>query len=180
MTARLDLLIEAAPRLLTPFDPSLSQAALKSLKQLGVARELGHAVYRLLYGRRQCFGGDFARIGLARLETEDAKSRIGNRRCQQPRTLGADERLDQAAEQVGYETDDFRPPDNRNGRLRGYYGGRKELFEGRLCAFAGLQARELPDQLRAGIIELRQWGRCCRLPFTVAGDEVVDLGLVRR
>jgi NADH:ubiquinone reductase (H+-translocating) len=38
------ILIEAAPRLLTPFDPSLSQAALKSLQQLGVEVRLNAAV----------------------------------------------------------------------------------------------------------------------------------------
>ena len=38
------ILVEAAPRLLTPFDPSLSQAAKRSLEQLGVAVRLGAAV----------------------------------------------------------------------------------------------------------------------------------------
>jgi NADH:ubiquinone reductase (H+-translocating) len=38
------ILIEAAPRLLTPFDPSLSRAALKSLQQLGVEVRLNAAV----------------------------------------------------------------------------------------------------------------------------------------
>jgi NADH dehydrogenase len=38
------ILVEAAPRLLTPFDPSLSKAALKSLEQLGVEVRLGAAV----------------------------------------------------------------------------------------------------------------------------------------
>ncbi len=37
-------LVEAAPRLLTPFDPSLSQAAKRSLEQLGVTVRLGAAV----------------------------------------------------------------------------------------------------------------------------------------
>jgi NADH dehydrogenase len=38
------ILIEAAPRLLTPFDPSLSQAALRSLQKLGVEVRLNTAV----------------------------------------------------------------------------------------------------------------------------------------
>jgi NADH:ubiquinone reductase (H+-translocating) len=38
------ILIEAAPRLLTPFDPRLSEAALKSLERLGVEVRLGRAV----------------------------------------------------------------------------------------------------------------------------------------
>ena len=38
------ILVEAAPRLLTPFDPSLSQAAKRSLEQLGVTVRLGAAV----------------------------------------------------------------------------------------------------------------------------------------
>ena len=38
------VLIEAAPRLLTPFDPSLSDAARRSLEQLGVDVRLGAAV----------------------------------------------------------------------------------------------------------------------------------------
>ena len=38
------ILVEAAPRLLTPFDPSLSQAAKHSLEQLGVTVRLGAAV----------------------------------------------------------------------------------------------------------------------------------------
>jgi len=41
------ILIEAAPRLLTPFDPSLSEAARKSLEQLGVEVRLGAAVTAL-------------------------------------------------------------------------------------------------------------------------------------
>jgi NADH:ubiquinone reductase (H+-translocating) len=38
------ILVEAATRLLTPFDPRLSEAALKSLEQLGVEVRLGQAV----------------------------------------------------------------------------------------------------------------------------------------
>jgi NADH dehydrogenase len=38
------ILIEAAPRLLTPFDPSLSEAAKRSLEQLGVEVRLGIGV----------------------------------------------------------------------------------------------------------------------------------------
>src|SRR3954462_8783003 len=38
------ILVEAAPRLLTPFDPSLSEAAKTSLEQLGVEVRLGSAV----------------------------------------------------------------------------------------------------------------------------------------
>jgi len=38
------ILVEAAPRLLTPFDPSLSEAAKRSLEQLGVDVRLGAAV----------------------------------------------------------------------------------------------------------------------------------------
>ena len=41
------ILVEAAPRLLTPFDPSLSEAAKKSLEQLGVTVRLGAAVTAL-------------------------------------------------------------------------------------------------------------------------------------
>jgi NADH:ubiquinone reductase (H+-translocating) len=41
------ILVEAAPRLLTPFDPSLSEAARKSLEQLGVEVRLGAAVTAL-------------------------------------------------------------------------------------------------------------------------------------
>ena len=41
------ILVEAAPRLLTPFDPSLSDAAKKSLEQLGVEVRLGAAVTAL-------------------------------------------------------------------------------------------------------------------------------------
>lgn len=41
------ILVEAAPRLLTPFDPSLSEAAKKSLEQLGVTVRLGAAVIAL-------------------------------------------------------------------------------------------------------------------------------------
>jgi NADH dehydrogenase len=40
-------LVEAAPRLLTPFDPSLSEAARRSLEQLGVDMRLGAAVTAL-------------------------------------------------------------------------------------------------------------------------------------
>jgi NADH:ubiquinone reductase (H+-translocating) len=40
------ILVEAAPRLLTPFDPSLSEAARRSLEQLGVEVRLGSAVTR--------------------------------------------------------------------------------------------------------------------------------------
>src|SRR5262249_29293241 len=38
------ILLEAAPRLLTPFDPTLSEAARRSLEQLGVEVRLGAAV----------------------------------------------------------------------------------------------------------------------------------------
>src|SRR3954462_6635903 len=38
------ILVEAAPRLLTPFDPSLSEGAKRSLEQLGVGVRLGAAV----------------------------------------------------------------------------------------------------------------------------------------
>jgi NADH dehydrogenase len=38
------ILVEAAPRLLTPFDPALSEAAKRSLEQLGVIVRLGAAV----------------------------------------------------------------------------------------------------------------------------------------
>jgi NADH dehydrogenase len=38
------ILVEAAPRLLTPFDPSLSEAAKRSLEQLGVEVRLGAGV----------------------------------------------------------------------------------------------------------------------------------------
>jgi NADH:ubiquinone reductase (H+-translocating) len=41
------ILVEAAPRLLTPFDPSLSEAAKKSLEQLGVEVRLGTPVTAL-------------------------------------------------------------------------------------------------------------------------------------
>jgi NADH:ubiquinone reductase (H+-translocating) len=41
------ILVEAAPRLLTPFDPSLSEAAKKSLEQLGVDVRLGAPVTAL-------------------------------------------------------------------------------------------------------------------------------------
>src|SRR6185295_17162393 len=41
------ILVEAAPRLLTPFDPKLSQAAKASLEQLGVEVRLGAAVTAL-------------------------------------------------------------------------------------------------------------------------------------
>jgi NADH dehydrogenase len=41
------ILLEAAPRLLTPFDPSLSEAAKRSLEQLGVQIRLGAAVTAL-------------------------------------------------------------------------------------------------------------------------------------
>jgi len=40
------ILVEAAPRLLTPFDPRLSQAAKTSLEQLGVEVQLGAGVSR--------------------------------------------------------------------------------------------------------------------------------------
>jgi NADH:ubiquinone reductase (H+-translocating) len=40
------VLVEGAPRLLTPFDPSLSDAARRSLKQIGVDVRLGAAVTR--------------------------------------------------------------------------------------------------------------------------------------
>ena len=40
------ILVEAAPRLLTPFDPSLSEAARLSLEQLGVEVRLGAGVTR--------------------------------------------------------------------------------------------------------------------------------------
>jgi NADH dehydrogenase len=40
------ILVEAAPRLLTPFDPSLSEAARQSLEQLGVEVRLGAGVTR--------------------------------------------------------------------------------------------------------------------------------------
>jgi len=41
------ILVEAAPRVLTPFEPSLSEAAKKSLEQLGVEVRLGAAVSAL-------------------------------------------------------------------------------------------------------------------------------------
>ena len=41
------ILVEAAPRLLTPFDPSLSEAAKRSLEQLGVDVRLGAPVTAL-------------------------------------------------------------------------------------------------------------------------------------
>src|SRR5215471_8116635 len=41
------ILVEAAPRLLTPFDPPLSEAAKRSLEQLGVEVRLGAAVTAL-------------------------------------------------------------------------------------------------------------------------------------
>ena len=41
------ILVEAAPRVLTPFDPSLSEAAKRSLEQLGVEVRLGAAVTAL-------------------------------------------------------------------------------------------------------------------------------------
>jgi NADH dehydrogenase len=41
------ILVEAAPRLLTPFEPSLSEAAKRSLEQLGVQVRLGAAVTAL-------------------------------------------------------------------------------------------------------------------------------------
>lgn len=41
------ILVEAAPRLLTPFEPSLSEAAKTSLEQLGVEVRVGAAVTRL-------------------------------------------------------------------------------------------------------------------------------------
>jgi NADH:quinone reductase (non-electrogenic) len=41
------ILVEAAPRLLTPFDPSLSEAAKRSLEQLGVQVRLSAAVTAL-------------------------------------------------------------------------------------------------------------------------------------
>jgi NADH dehydrogenase len=41
------ILVEAAPRLLTPFDPSLSEVAKKSLEQLGVEVRVGAAVTAL-------------------------------------------------------------------------------------------------------------------------------------
>src|SRR3954465_4376698 len=41
------ILVEAAPRLLTPFDPALSEAAKRSLEQLGVEVRLGSAVTAL-------------------------------------------------------------------------------------------------------------------------------------
>src|SRR3954471_18028129 len=41
------ILVEAAPRLLTPFDPSLSEAAKTSLEQLGIEVRLGSAVTAL-------------------------------------------------------------------------------------------------------------------------------------
>ena len=41
------ILVEAAPRVLTPFEPSLSDAAKKSLEQLGVEVRLGEAVTAL-------------------------------------------------------------------------------------------------------------------------------------
>ena len=50
------ILIEAAPRLLTPFDPSLSEAAKKSLEKLGVEVRLGKA----------CNGGGLRRRFLRR------------------------------------------------------------------------------------------------------------------
>jgi len=44
------ILIEAGPRLLAPFDPSLSEAARRSLEQLGVEVRLGAAVTECDYG----------------------------------------------------------------------------------------------------------------------------------
>jgi len=55
------ILVEAAPRLLTPFDPSLSEAALASLKQLGVEVRLGAGV-------TDCDGAGVT-IGSERIET---------------------------------------------------------------------------------------------------------------
>ncbi len=54
------ILVEAAPRLLTPFDPSLSKAAKKSLEQLGVEVRLGAAVTAL--------DADGVSIGAERIE----------------------------------------------------------------------------------------------------------------
>ncbi len=55
------ILIEAAPRLLTPFDPSLSEAARRSLEQLGVEVRLG-------VGVTDCDGSGVL-LGAERLET---------------------------------------------------------------------------------------------------------------
>jgi NADH dehydrogenase len=55
------ILIEAAPRLLTPFEPSLSEAAKRSLEQLGVEVRLGAGV-------TDCDGGKVM-IGEERIET---------------------------------------------------------------------------------------------------------------
>jgi len=55
------ILVEAAPRLLTPFDPSLSEAAKKSLEQLGVQVRLGAAVTALDH--------DGVSIGAERIES---------------------------------------------------------------------------------------------------------------
>ncbi|MEA2905628.1 MAG: hypothetical protein QOI12_3015 [Alphaproteobacteria bacterium] len=55
------ILIEAAPRLLTPFDPSLSDKARRSLEQLGVEIRLGAGV-------TECDGAGVA-IGADRIET---------------------------------------------------------------------------------------------------------------
>ena len=58
------ILVEAAPRLLTPFDPSLSEAAKRSLEQLGVEVRLGAAVTAL--------DGEGVSIGSERIEARTA------------------------------------------------------------------------------------------------------------
>ena len=55
------ILVEAAPRLLTPFDPSLSEAARKALEQLGVEVRLGSGV-------TDCDGAGVT-VGTERIET---------------------------------------------------------------------------------------------------------------
>jgi NADH dehydrogenase len=76
------ILIEAAPRLLTPFDPSLSEAARRSLEQLGVEVRLGAGV-------TDCDGSGVS-VGEERLETRTIIWAAGVRASPAAEWLGAE------------------------------------------------------------------------------------------
>jgi len=76
------VLIEAAPRLLAPFDPSLSEAARRSLEQLGVEVRLGTGVTDC-----DCSG---VSLGRERLETRTIVWAAGVKASPAAEWLGAD------------------------------------------------------------------------------------------
>ena len=92
------ILVEAAPRLLTPFDPSLSEAAKRSLEQLGVTVRLGAAVTAVdaegvsigaerIEARTVIWGAGVTRLARGPLARRRDRPRRPRQGC--PRSVGA-------------------------------------------------------------------------------------------